>query len=229
MPMINDEIVRQLLSLQDIKYRDFHARLVPNLQKEIIIGVRTPALRKYASVLAKDAEIECFLGSLPHNYYEENNIHGFIIEGIKNFDKCIEAVELFLPYIDNWATCDMLRPKCFKNNTEKLYPHVIKWMFNKHVFTCRFAIGMLNSFYMDEAFDKKHLELVSTVNNDNYYVKMMIAWYFATALSFHYDTALPYLENRILDRWIHNKTIQKAVESFRISDEIKAYLRTLKV
>lgn len=227
--MIRNSIVSQLFCMQDLKYRDFHAKLVPNLNKDLIIGVRTPELRKYSKELSNSDSIEIFLTDLPHKYYEENNIHGFIIQGIKDFDKCVTLLEVFLPYIDNWATCDMLRPLCFKNNTDRLFSHILKWMEDSHPYVVRFSIGMLNSYYMDKAFDESHLKLVSNVKSDDYYVRMMIAWYFATALTKQYDTAKKYLEYKTLDSWTHNKAIQKAVESFRISDERKAYLKTLKV
>lgn len=224
------EFIRNsLFDMQDTAYRDFHSRLVPTLEKESIIGVRTPHLRKFTKELMRSVCIDEFLCDLPHKYYEENNVHGFIIQYSESFDRCIELLDKFLPYIDNWATCDMLRPGCFKNNTGLLYPYVLKWLNDDKVYTVRFAIGCLNSYYLDECFRKEHLQLVTDIMSDEYYVNMMRAWYFATALTKQYDDTLPFIEKRVLDRWTHNKAIQKAVESYRIHPQIKEYLRTLKI
>ena len=223
-----DAIRNSLFDMQDKAYRDFHSRLVPNIDKNTIVGVRTPLLRKYAKKLSRQKDICLFLNDIPHKYYEEYNIHGFIIQDIKDFDECIKMLEKFLPYIDNWATCDMLRPGVFKNNTERLYHYILKWIKSDKPYTVRFAIGMLNSYYLDEYFKKEHLELVSCVKSQDYYVKMMISWYFSTALAKQYDAAISFIEGNALDKWTHNKAIQKAVESFRITDEKKMYLKTLK-
>ena len=223
-----DAIRNSLFDMQDKAYRDFHSRLVPNIDKNTIVGVRTPLLRKYAKKLSKEQNICLFLQDVPHKYYEENNIHGFIIQNIKDFDECINMLEKFLPYIDNWATCDMLRPGVFKNNTERLYQYILKWIKSDKPYTVRFAIGMLNSYYLDEYFKKEHLELVSCVKSQDFYVKMMISWYFSTALAKQYDAAISFIEGNALDKWTHNKAVQKAVESLRITDDKKMYLKTLK-
>lgn len=226
---MKDFIKKSLFQLKDEAYRDFHSRLVPNLSKESIIGVRTPNLRKFTKEVSKIEGFETFLTLLPHEFYEENIIHGLYIASVKDFDKCIGLLSEFLPFIDNWASCDMLRPKCFKYNTDKLFPYVEKWICDSHAYTVRFAVGMLNSYYLDEYFEEKHLTMVSRINSQEYYVNMMRSWYFATALSKQYEITLPYLENKVLDKWTHNKAIQKSLESFRIPHEIKEYLKTLKV
>ncbi len=226
---IVERITADLFEMQDLQYRDFHSKLMPTVDKDKIIGVRVPQLRKYAKEIAKDENISEFLTAVPHEYYEENNLHAFIVESIKDFKACIKHLEAFLPYIDNWATCDMLRPKCFKNNTEKLYEYVLKWIKFEKPYIVRYALGMLNSYYMDEYFEEKHLLLAASVEHEDYYVRMMVAWYFATALSKQYSSALPYIENNRLSPWVHNKTIQKAIESYRISPEQKEYLKTLRI
>ncbi len=223
-----DYIRKTLFEMQDTAYRDFHSRLVPNLSKDVIIGVRTPQLRKFTKELEKMEDIDVFLRDLPHKYYEEINIHGFLIQGVRDFGKCVEMLEEFLPYIDNWATCDMIRPMCFKKHTDRLYPYVLKWINDEKPYTVRFAIGMLNSYYLDNHFSDEHLKIVSYVKSDEYYVKMMVAWYFATALTKQYESAVIYAESKVLDRWTHNKVIQKAIESHRVSDDKKAYLKALK-
>ena len=225
---INERIRRQLFELQDLKYRDFNASLIPNVDKETVIGVRTPQLRKLAKELSKEPDIGIFLRTLPHKYYEENNLHGLIIESMKDYEKCIAEMELFLPYIDNWATCDIISPKVFKKHLPELLDEIKVWMSSDHTYTIRFGIEMLMSFYLDEQFKPEYPEMVACVKSEEYYVNMMIAWYFATALAKHYEKALSYLEEQKLDVWTHNKTIQKAVESHRITPEQKAYLKTLK-
>ena len=222
-------IRRSLFNMQDIAYRDFHSRLIPNIDKNRVIGVRTPILRKYTKEISACTGFDVFLDQLPHFYYEEDNIHAFYIESLKDFNECVFRLEAFLPYIDNWATCDMLRPKCFKNNTEKLFPYIQKWLSENKTYTVRFAIGMFNSYYLDEHFDVKHLDMVSSVVSDEYYINMMRAWYFSTALAKQYEASVTYVEGRKLDAWTHNKAIQKAIESYRISAETKEYLKTLKV
>ncbi|MBO4950374.1 MAG: DNA alkylation repair protein [Clostridia bacterium] len=221
-------INKELFNMQDLAYRDFHSRLVPTLDKNTIIGVRTPLLRKFAKQLAKEGSVEEFLSALPHKYYEENNLHAFIIEDIKDFKTCISNLERFLPYIDNWATCDCLRPKCFKKNTDCLIDYVIKWILDDRTYIKRFGIGMLLSYYLDDEFYKSYLNIVSQIRSDEYYVNMMKAWYFTTALTKQYDSAIEYLTLNKLDKWTHNKTIQKAVESYRIPESQKAFLKTLK-
>lgn len=225
---IEEQIQKELFSLQDIKYRNFHAKLIPNIRPELIIGIRTPELRKYAKILAKKTEAEAFLSILPHKYYEENNLHGFLIETTKDYFKTIDLLDNFLPYIDNWATCDMISPKIFKKHLPQLLLKIKEWIASEHTYTKRFGIGMLMKFYLDENFSTEFLDMVACINSKEYYVNMMIAWYFATALARQYDTVLPYIEEQRLDTWVHNKTIQKAVESFRITDEQKIYLKTLK-
>ncbi len=220
-------ITKTLFSMQDLKYRDFHSKLMPTVDKEKIIGVRVPRLRKFAKSIYSTPEAEAFLENLPHKYYEENNLHAFLIELNTDYDKTISQLEKFLPYIDNWATCDMLTPKAFKNNLPS--QKAIEWMNSNEPYIVRFGIEMLMKFYLDEKFSPEHLSLVASVKSEHYYVKMMISWYFATALAKQYEEAVVILENKKLPVWEHNKTIQKAVESYRISDEQKSYLKTLKI
>jgi len=221
-------ITEQLFSLQDIQYRQFHSKLMPTVAPEVIIGVRTPELRKLAKKLAKTPEAEEFLQELPHQYYEENNLHGFLIEEVKEFDACIDELNKFLPYVDNWATCDMMSPKVVKKDLGKLYKWIRIWVDSKETYTVRFGVNMLMKYYLDEAFLPEYPELVASIQSEEYYVKMVVAWYFATALAKQYEQIVPYLTEKRLDVWIHNKTIQKAIESYRITKEQKAYLRTLK-
>ncbi len=223
------EIQARLFAMRDLGYRDFHSRLMPTVDKETVIGVRTPALRKLAKELRGTAEAEAFLRALPHEYYEENNLHGFLISQLREFGPCVEAVDRFLPYVDNWATCDLLSPKAFAGRPPALLDKIREWLGSGRTYTVRFGLGMLMSFYLDEAFSPEYLDWAAAVRSEEYYVNMMVAWYFATALAKQYDAALPYLEQRRLAPWTHNKTIRKAVESCRITDERKAYLKTLKV
>lgn len=225
---ITEQIQNQLFAMQDEKYRDFHAGLIPNVAKENIIGVRTPVLRKFAKDFAKTKEAEIFLKTLPHQYYEENNLHGFLLETIQDYDKCVEAVERFLPYVDNWATCDSMSPKVFRKHLGALEEKINQWIRAKDTYTIRFGIEMLMKYYLNEAFDTKYCDMVAEIRSDEYYVNMMIAWYFATALAKQYDAVLPYIEQNRLAQWTHNKSIQKAIESRRITTEQKDYLRTLK-
>jgi len=223
------EVRAQLISLQDKDYAVFVAKLVPNRPADSVIGVRAPALRKYVSQFSKSPEAEIFLTCLPHRYLEEDQLHASLIAGMKDCGRVIEELNHFLPYVDNWAVCDTMSPKIFKKHLPELLPEIRKWIGSKETYTVRFAIGMLMSFYLDEAFDPQYPEMVAQVRSDEYYVKMMIAWYFATALAKQYPTALPYLEQHRLDAWTHNKTIQKSIESFRIAPEQKEYLRTLRI
>ena len=218
----------QLFALQDLEYRAFHSRLMPTVDPETIIGVRTPELRKLARGFAREPEAAAFLQTLPHRYYEENNLHGFLIETIKDFDQCIGALDAFLPYVDNWATCDLMSPKVLKQDLPRLLTHIRRWMASGHVYTIRFGMEMLMRYYLDEAFRPEYLDWVAAVHSEEYYVNMMIAWFFAEALAKQYDAALPYLLKHRLDVWTHNKAIQKARESYRITPEQKAYLKTLK-
>ena len=227
--MILDEIRNELFKMQDTAYRDFNSKLIPAVDKESMIGVRTPELRKYAKQLAKREDIEEFLHSLPHKYFDENQLHAFIVSEIKDFKNCVDKVNEFLPYIDNWATCDQLSPKVFKKYHKELITYIKEWLESDKVYTLRFGIGMLMEHFLDEDFDISYLETVSNIRSDEYYVNMMIAWYFATALAKRYENIIPFIENRRLDIWTHNKAIQKAVESYRISNENKEYLKRLKI
>lgn len=218
-------IQKKLISMGEEGYRDFSSALMPTVDKNKVIGVRIPKLRKYAKELK---DYNDFLKSLPHKYYEENNLHAFLIERETDFDKCVELIDAFLPYIDNWATCDSMKPKVLKREPQKLLKHIKRWIKSKDVYSVRYAINLLMSFYLDDNFDVNYLALVSGVISDEYYINMMRAWYFATALAKQYHDTLPYMENGILDVWTHNKTIQKAIESYRITKEQKEYLRTLK-
>ncbi|MGM9588181.1 MAG: DNA alkylation repair protein [Candidatus Limivicinus sp.] len=218
-----------LFSLRDEKFAAFQARLIPNVAPERVIGVRTPALRKLAKTLRGSGQAEEFLKALPHEFFEENNLHAFLLCEMKDFEACVQAVEDFLPYVDNWATCDQMSPGVFRKNKQALLLHIRSWIASERCYTRRFGIGMLMSHFMDEDFREEYLSLVSDIRSEEYYVNMMIAWYFATALAKQYEAALPYLENRRLDPWVHNKAIQKALESFRVSDGHKTYLKTLKI
>ena len=219
----------RLFELQDLKYRDFHAKLMPTVNKEKIIGVRTPALRVFAKKYGKTDEAKEYLQILPHQYYEENNLHGLLIEQIKDYDTCLEELERFLPYIDNWATCDMLAVKVVKNHLDTFIDEVYRWMESDHAYTIRFGISMLMRYYLEDAFQMEYPEKVAQIRSEEYYVNMMRAWYFATALAKQYEKILPFIEEQKLDIWTHNKTIQKAIESYRITPEQKEYLRGLKI
>ena len=214
--------------MQDKKYAAFQAKLTPNLTLEDFIGVRTPDLKKFAKQLYKEGGYQEFLNDLPHKCFDENQLHAFIIAEIKDYDTCIKEVNNFLPYVNNWATCDQLSPKSFKKNKDKLLKEIKVWIKSKETYTVRFAIGNLMRHYLEEDFDKKYPEMVSKVKSDEYYINMMIAWYFATALSKQYDSVLPYVTDNKLDVWTHNKTIQKAVESDRITPQQKDYLKSFK-
>lgn len=226
--MINDEIYNNLNRLSDSKYRDFQVKLIPGTSSDHMIGVRTPDLRNYAKELSKRDDISDFLNDLPHKYFDENQLHAFIISLLKDYDKCMDEVERFLPYVDNWATCDQMSPKIFRKNREKLLEKVRIWIASDKTYTIRFGIKMLMEHFLDDDFDLLYPKMVASVRSEEYYVNMMIAWYFATALAKQYDSVLPFVEGRKLDAWTHNKTIQKSIESFRITDDQKSYLRTLK-
>ena len=227
--MITEEIRQSLFELQDIKYRDFQAKLIPGKDTETMIGVRTPELRKLAKQMLKREDIGEFLRDLPHRYFDEDQLHAFIVSGIKEYGKCMEELMRFLPFVDNWATCDQMSPGVFKKRKPELLAEIREWLGSEHTYTVRYGIGMLMQHFLDEDFDPAYPELVAGVHSEEYYVNMMIAWYFATALAKQYDAVRPFIEGRRLDPWTHNKTIQKAVESYRISDEQKEYLRSLKV
>jgi 3-methyladenine DNA glycosylase AlkD len=219
----------RLFALQDEGYRAFHSRLMPTVPPETVIGVRVPALRRLAKRLAGTPQAEAFLQELPHIYYEENNLHAFLLESIRDYDAALAATEKFLPYIDNWATCDSFCPKVFAKHKEDLLPVLRRWMASDHPYTVRYGMEMLMRYYLDEDFRPEHLAWAAAVHSGEYYINMMRAWYFATALAKQPEAALPWLTARRLDVWTHNKTIQKAVESSRIPAETKAFLRTLRV
>lgn len=219
-------IQSDLFAMGNEKLAGFNAKLMPGVPKNKIIGIATPKLRKYVkTVTAPDA----FLDTLPHEYFEENQVHAFIISNIKNFEKCVKLVDKFLPYVNNWATCDQLIPKAFAHNTDKLLPYICRWIKSKHTFTVRFAIGVLMRFYLGDKFHLEYADMVVNVNSDEYYVNMMRAWYFATALSKNWDAVIDIIKTKRLDKWTHNKTIQKAIESYRITPEQKQYLKNLKI
>ena len=223
-------IQERLFTFQDTDYKAFNKTLLPTLDEHTMIGIRMPVLKKFAKEFFR-TEPECvanFMNSLPHQYFEENNLHAFLIENISDFDTAIQETERFLPFLDNWATCDSFAPRIFKKYPDAVYQKILQWIQSDHPYTVRYAIGLLLSNYLDEQFRPEMLELVSGVRSSEYYINMMIAWYFSFALIKQYDTAIPYIEKKILDPFTHRKTIQKAVESRRISVEIKAYLKTLK-
>lgn len=227
---ICDRIREHLFELQDLGYRDFQWKLMPGIDRERIIGVRTPLVRKYAKELKKDSETDIFLHALPHEYYDENNLHGFLIEGIKDFDRCIAELDRFLPYVDNWATCDLMTPGVLGKHKNDTLLHIKRWLSSGRTYTIRFGIDMLMHFYLDEDFNPGHFDMVIAANNDEYYVNMVVAWYFATALAKQYDeTVRVFEERRIPDAMTHNKAIQKARESRRITPEQKEYLNSLKI
>ena len=223
------EIRQGLFALKDEKYREFHKKLIPTVDENTVIGIRTPALRKYAKEVSGTPGAEVFMQTLPHEYYEENNLHGFLIEGMKDYDKCIVCLDAFLPYVDNWATCDLISPKVFKKHKDELLVKIKEWMASDRVYTIRFGMEMLMTHFLDEDFKPEYLGMAADVHSEEYYVNMMIAWFFATALAKQYEASLPYIENHCMDRWTHNKTIRKAIESYRITDEQKRYLKSLKI
>ena len=223
------DLQKRLFKMQDLKYRDFHSKLMPNVPYDAVIGVRVPELRKFSKEFAKTEESRAFIKQLPHKYYEENNIHAFVLEQIRDYDTAIMETEKFLPYIDNWATCDMFLPKAFKRNTDKLILKINEWIKSDDTYTVRYAIGLLLKLYLDEGFRAEYLQTVAAVRSDEYYVNMMIAWYFATALAKQYDVTISYIIEKRLDTWTHNKAIQKAIESNRISKETKEYLKGFKI
>ena len=225
---INEEIGSRLFSLQDTAYRDFQLKLIPGKSPDTMIGVRTPELRKLAKEYIRHPDIRSFLEDLPHAYFDENQLHAFLISEVKDFDSCMEQTNRFLPYVDNWATCDQLSPKAFKKHRQELLPRCREWIASAETYTVRFGIGMLMQHFLDEEFDPSCPELVASIRSEEYYVNMMIAWYFATALARQYEAVLPYIEDRRLAAWTHKKAIQKAIESNRITPEQKEFLRGLK-
>lgn len=218
-----------LFQLQDKGYRDFQSKLIPTIPVETIIGVRIPAIRKLTKEYGKDLESVEFLKQLPHTYYDENILHALLVAEIKDYEVCVKEVERFLPYVDNWAVCDIFSPKVFRKNKDKLIDKIREWTASGHPYTCRFGMEMLMTHFLDEDFRVEYLEIPATVHSEEYYVNMMIAWFYATALAKQWDAAVGYIEKKCLDPWTHNKTIQKARESYRITREQKEYLKTLKV
>lgn len=215
-------IEEHLFALQDTKYRDFHRSLVPGMPEDYIIGVRMPALRQ----LAKEIDAKMLISTLPHHYYEENQLHAIVLSGMKDYSRCLAEVERFLPYVNNWATCDGLRPRCFAKHTEELLSHIKRWLKTKHEYTVRFGIGVLEAFFLDKAFEPQHLQWVASIRREEYYIRMMQAWYFATALAKQWESTLPVIPT--LPDWVRRKAIQKACESFRVSDEHKEILRNIR-
>jgi 3-methyladenine DNA glycosylase AlkD len=228
--MTNSEkkIEQQLFTMQDKTYQAFQSKLMPNIAPDRIIGIRTPALRAFAKQISGSPDTEQFLRHLPHVYYEENNLHAFLVSEMKEFDDAVSSADEFLPCIDNWATCDSFKPRAFKKNIPALYLKCKEWIASDKTYTIRFGIEMIMNYFLDEYFTGESMRLVSRVRSDEYYVNMMTAWYFATALAKQYESAIVYIEKNKLDTWTHNKAIQKAVESFRVTDEHKKYLRTLR-
>ena len=227
--MIRDDIRKELYNLQDKEYRDFQSKLIPGVDVSYFVGVRTPDLRKLAKLMSKRDDIDEFLSDLPHELFDENQLHAFIISDIKDFDSCLAQVESFLPYVNNWATCDQMTLKAFKKNKEQLLPSIYNWIDSGKTYSIRFGIKMLMDLFLGEDFDISYAEKVVSVKSEEYYVNMMIAWYFATALAKNYESILPFIENYKLEKWTHNKAIQKSIESYRITPEQKEYLRSLKI
>lgn len=222
-------IHERLLSMQDIPYRDFQRKLIPNIAPETIIGVRTPQLRRLARTLRGTWEAANFMAALPHRFFEENQVHAFLIAQEKDYEACLAQVNRFLPFVDNWATCDQLSPRALKTDLPRLLGSIRVWLASDHPYTVRFGVNCLIQGYLGEAFDPGQLEMVAALRQEDYYVKMGVAWYFATALALQYDAALPYIAQRRLEPWTHNKAIQKAIESFRVSPQHKEELRALKI
>lgn len=231
------DIQKQLFQMQDEKYADFQSRLTPTIPREKFIGVRVPGLRKLAKEYIKEAgcqkcgrepELWKFLEDLPHQYYDENILHGMLVSEIKDYKTCVRAVDTFLPYVDNWAVCDTMSPKAFKKHRTELLEKIKEWIASDQVYTCRFGIRMIMVHFLDEDYRQEYLEPVADIRSEEYYVNMMIAWFFATALAKQWDTVIPYLTGNRLSVWVHNRTIQKARESYRITDEQKVYLKSLK-
>ena len=218
-----------LFKMQDLKYRDFQAALMPTVNKEKVIGIRTPVLRKFAKEFGKTPDAKAFLEMLPHEYYEENNLHAFLVEQMKTYDEVIAALDRFLPYVDNWATCDGMNPKILGKYPDRLIKDAYRWMQSDKTYVKRYGIGVIMRCFLDDNFKTEYLDIVSDIRSDEYYINMMTAWFFATALAKQYERTLPYIEGRKLCVWTHNKAIQKAVESYRITDDQKKYLKMLKI
>lgn len=218
----------KLFEMQDLQYKSFHSKLMPTVNPDKIIGVRVPELRRFAKEFSKSKEAEIFIKNLPHKYYEEDNLHAFLIEQMKDYQQVIYELNRFLPFVDNWATCDGLTPKIFAKHTDELIGEIDNWLKSEQIYTVRFAVNMLMKFYLEDNFKEDYLQKVADIKSDEYYVKMVQAWYFATALAKQRNSAVLYLTENKLDEWVHNKTIQKAVESYRITPEQKEYLKKLK-
>lgn len=226
--MINDDILKELIGAKDEGYRSFQVKLIPDVPPGTVLGVRTPALRRIAKEVFGSGEREAFLRTLPHRFYEENLIHFFVIAMIGDFDECVRETNAFLPYVDCWPVSDQATPKVFKKNHKELLPYIREWIRSDHVYTARFGIRMLMNEFLGEDFKEEYLSLAASNKGGDYYLKMMIAWFFATALAKRYDETVGFFESRKLDEWIHRKAIQKALESYRVTDAHKAYLITLR-
>lgn len=228
---VAEKIQKDLFELQDVEYKEFQSRLMPNIEKERVIGVRIPKLRKYVNSIVRKESINIseFMDILPHKYYEENNVHAFLIEKIKDYSRCVEALDIFLPYVDNWATCDWMNPSVLGEHLDLLEKQILVWISSTEVYKVRFGIGCLMRWFLDDAFDKKYLDWVCGIDSEEYYINMMIAWYLATALAKQQEAVMPLLTENKLNLWIHNKTIQKAVESNQINKELKEFLKTIRV
>ena len=222
-------VSERLFSMRDIKYRDFQKKLLPSVDESAVIGVRTPLLRALAKEMIKAGEADDFLESLPHRYFDENQLHAFILSEEKNADKCYRLLDRFLPYVDNWATCDQMSPKAFKKDKRELLSHIQNWLRSDHAYTVRFGLGMLMQHCLDRDFSPEYLDWAADIQTDEYYIQMMVAWFFSTALAKQYDAALPYIQNGRLDAFTHNKAIDKARESFRVTEEHKEELKKLRI
>lgn len=224
-----DQIRETLFEMRDPAYRVFQCSLMPTVDPKTVIGIRTPALRRYAKTLWREGNADGFLAKLPHAYYEENNLHAFLIEQMGTFDQTVAAVDRFLPFVNNWATCDSMSPKIFAKEPCALLPYIERWLSSDKTYVVRYAIGLLMRYFLDERFSTRYADRVAAIRSEEYYVNMMIAWYFATGLAKQYDAILPYISEHRLPTWIHNKTIQKAVESYRVNDMQKQYLRAMRM
>lgn len=224
-----EKLQKALFDNQDKEYRVFQQKLMPGIKLDDIIGVRLPVIRKIAKENAKTEDAKKFLDSLPHKYYDENQLHGFLINLIKDYDECVKRIDEFLPYVDNWAVCDSINPKMLSKHKEELIKDIKRWVSSKETYTIRHGIHMLMAFFLDSDFKKEYLEIPGKIVSDEYYVNMMIAWFFATALAKKWDATITYIEEKKLPVWVHNKTIQKAIESYRVNEEHKQYLRTLRI
>ena len=225
---MKNNLQKQLFELQDLGYKSFHQKLMPTVNHDKVIGVRAPVLRKFAKEFSKTEESKDFLKKLPHKYYEEDNLHSFLLEEIKDYETLVKELNIFLPFVDNWATCDMMRPKILKNHKTELLDDIKRWLDSEDTYTIRFAVNCLMNYYLEEDFKPEYLEWVENIESKEYYINMVRAWYFATALAKQYDETIKILENQSLDKWTHNKTIQKAIESYRVTKEQKEYIKTLK-